>query len=172
MKYKEKRFVYIEKSMIRGRNKRHSRRGFSLIDVMVAAVVLAVAVVGTSGFRYHSTLDCRRAERHTAAARAALLLSESWRGTGGDEAYDPVSYLSSNLNIEAGDGPEAPEGYTLLGSYVVTVNGTICYTTLSWQDTDDLRTLNVQVAWSQRAEGDESLGEADKSFALTTYAAQ
>ena len=159
--------------MTRGGHKRFWRGGFSLIDVMVAAVVLAVAVVGTSSFRYHSSLDCRSAERHTAAARAALLLSESWRGTGGDEAYDPVSYLSSEVAIEAGDGPDAPDGYTALGSYEVTVNGTVCYTTLAWKDGDDgLRELNVQLMWSQRGQGDEGIGEADKSFALTTYAAQ
>jgi Tfp pilus assembly protein PilV len=159
--------------MTADRYKSFGRGGFSLIDVMVAAVVLAVAVVGTSSFRYHSSLDCRRAERHTAAARAALLLSESWRGTGGDEAYDPVSYLHSAVTIEAGDGPDAPEGYTALGSYVITVNGTVCYATLAWKDGDDgLRGLNVQLMWSQRGQGDQGIDEADKSFALTTYTVQ
>ncbi len=159
--------------MIRGRHKRFRRGGFSLIDVMVAVAVLVMAIVGTSSFRYHSNLDCRRAERQSAAARAALLLSESWRGTGGDEAYDPVGYLSSTVTIEEGDGPDAPDGYTALGSYEVTVNGTICYATLAWKDGDDgLRELNVQLMWSQRGQGDEGIDEADKSFALTTYAAQ
>jgi type II secretory pathway pseudopilin PulG len=158
--------------MVRSASRKAGRRGFSLIDAMVAVVVLAVAIVGTSGFRYHSTLDWRRAQRHTAAARAALLLSESWRGARGSETYNPVSHLSSNLSIEAGDGPDAPDGYTALGSYVVTLNETICYATLAWQDTDDLRTLVVQVVWSQRGIGDQGVGQADKSFALTTYAAR
>jgi len=32
--------------------------------------------------------------------------------------------------------------------------------------------LNVQLMWSQRGQGDQGIDEADKSFALTTYAAQ
>jgi len=159
--------------MVRVKDKRFVQSGFSLVGVMVAVAVLVIAIVGTSGFRYHSSLDCVRAEHHTAAARAALLLSESWRGAGGDEAYDPVSYLSSTVTIQEGDGPDAPDGYTALGSYEVTVNGTVCYATLAWKDGDDgLRELNVQLMWSQRREGDRGLDEADKSFALTTYAAQ
>jgi prepilin-type N-terminal cleavage/methylation domain-containing protein len=158
--------------MMKSKERKAARTGFSIVEVVVAIVVIAVAVVGTSGFRYHSTLDWRRAERHTIAARVALLLSESWRGDRGRETYDPVSHLSSNLDIEAGEGPDAPTGYTALGSYTVTVNAMTCYATMAWQDTDDLRTLNVQVVWSQRGEGDGGINDADKSFALTTYAAQ
>jgi hypothetical protein len=160
------------RQMLIQRKRKAIGRGFSIVEVVVAAVVIAVAVVGTSGFRYHSALDWRRAVRHTSAARAALLLCESWRGTGGDEDYNPVSHLGANTNIATGDGPEQPDGYTLLGSYTLSVNGTLCYATLSWKDvTEGLRALNVAVAWTQRGENGGGYDAADKIFPLTTYAA-
>jgi prepilin-type N-terminal cleavage/methylation domain-containing protein len=71
------------------------RKGLTIVEVMVAITVLAVAALGASAYRYYSTLDVRRADMRTTAARLGLLLCESWRGAGGDTSYDPTAHLGS-----------------------------------------------------------------------------
>lgn len=58
---------------------KHSK-GFSLIEVMVAILILSIAVIGTSGYRYYTALDARKADMQATAARVALMLCESWGG--------------------------------------------------------------------------------------------
>jgi len=148
---------------------------------MVAVTILLIALIGTSTFRYAAALDGRRADAHTTAARVALALSESWRGIKGDPAYDPTANLGSDLEVAAGEGPDKPEDFTLLGSYTVQFDdgaGVNDYAaTLSWKDNQTvsgLRALNVVVAWSSREQpvGDnkkDAGATADKSFGLTVY---
>lgn len=147
------------------------RRGFSLVSVMIAIAILLAALIGTSNFRYYSTLDAKKAAAKITASRIGLMLCENWRGLGGMETYDPAAYLGSDLTITASSGPSEPADFTLLGSYTVTVNGANFYITLSWKDVSaGLRALNIIVAWAQREQGTSSLNDAEKSFKLTTYA--
>ncbi len=146
------------------------RRGFSLVSVMIAIVIILAALIGTSNFRYYSTLDAQKAAAKITAARIGLMLCENWRGIGGVETYDPATSLGSALTITASTGPDKPEDFTLLGSYTITVNEAHYYITLSWKDVSTgLRALNIIVAWAQRTQGVSSLNDADKSFKLTTY---
>ena len=148
-----------------------SRSGFSLVSIMIAITVLIAALIGTSNFRYYSALDAKKAAAKITASRIGLMLCENWRGLGGIETYDPVTYLSSELTITTSTGPAKPGDFTLLGSYTVTVNNANYYVTLSWKDMSaGLRALNIIVAWAQRELGTSSLNDADKSFRLTTYA--
>ncbi len=147
------------------------RRGFSLASVMIATVIILVALIGTSNFRYYSTLDAQKAAAKITASRIGLMLCENWRGIGGVDTYDPSTSLGSALTITTSTGPAKPADFTLLGSYTITVNGANYYITLSWKDVSTgLRALNVVVAWAQRNQGVSSLNDADKSFKLTTYA--
>lgn len=155
------------------------RRGVSLVDTMVAVSILLMALLGMFTIRYRVALDARRADARTTAARIAQMLCESWRGLDGDETYDPVIHLASDLGMAQGAGPANPDDFTLLGSYTVAFNdGTGVdnyFTTLSWKDIQPgLRALNVLVAWASR----EQLGDAaqqidgvsvDKSYELTVY---
>ncbi len=147
------------------------RRGFSLVSVMIATVIILVALIGPSNFRYYSTLDAQKAAAKITASRIGLMLCENWRGLGGVETYDPATSLDSALTITSSTGPDKPEDFTLLGSYTITLNGANYYTTLSWKDVSTgLRALNIIVVWAQREQGTSSLNDADKSFKLTTYA--
>ncbi len=147
------------------------RRGFSLISVMIAMAILLAALIGTSNFRYYSTLDAKKAAAKITASRIGLMLCENWRGLGGVETYDPTTSLGSVLTITSSTGPDKPEDFTLLGSYTITLNGANYYITLSWKDVSTgLRALNIIVVWAQREQGTSSLNDADKSFKLTTYA--
>lgn len=149
--------------------------GFSLVDTMVAVVILLIAVIGTSIFRYNSTLDGRRFNSQTSAARIALMLSESWRGINGDLTFDPTVLSTSDLTINENiqSISAKPSDFTLLGSYIINLNdvhGVNYHAILSWKDIESgLRALNVVVAWAQRGAGEDGVENVDKSFRLTAY---
>jgi len=159
--------------------------GLTLVEVMAAMTVLAIAVLGASAFRYHAALGARKADLQTDAARTALLLCESWRGASGPNTFNPTQLATTNpaLAIEAviiSGGPAAPTDFTLLGNYKITVDSVdYYYAVLSWKDVSPgLRALNVIVAWDQRGSGPSSgrgnvydwgSVDASKSFKLTTY---
>jgi hypothetical protein len=88
----------------------------------------------------------------------------------GSETYDPVARLGAGMAITASEGPDAPEGYTVLGSYEIVLNDITFYATLSRKDINSsLRALNTTVVWAQRTHEQNGLDDSDKSFELTTY---
>ena len=158
--------------------------GLTLVEVMVAIVVLAIAALGASAFRYHAALGVRKADLQTGAARTALLLCESWRGASDPNTFNPTQLATANPALAIGavtisGGLAAPTDFTLLGNYKITVDSFDYYAVLSWKDVSPgLRALNVIVAWDQRGSGPSSgagnvydWGSVDssKSFKLTTY---
>lgn len=147
------------------------QEGASLLEIMLAIMILAITVIGTSGYRYHSILDTKKANARITAARTALLLCESWHGTTMPELFDPVSHLSSNLSISSSDdGPSVDEDYTLLGNYAIVANDATHYATLSWGYVQPgLRALNVTVAWPLGNPRSEEYEDADREVKLTTY---
>ncbi len=149
---------------------RRFRRGFSITDVIVAMLVVAIAVIGTISLRYQSSMDAKRAEVAMPASRLALMMVETWRGFAGSETFNPVTSLSSDITIENSGGPTAPGGFTLLGTYKVQLNNVEYYTALSYKDINaSLRALNVQIEWEQKGAEQATANESDKSFALTVY---
>ena len=146
------------------------RSGISLTETMHAAAILSITLIGVSGYRYCSMLDTRKADAYIASARIGYMLSESWRGMQGYEAYDPVARLGTGMTITASEGSDAPGGYTVLGSYKIVLNDITFYATLSWKDlSSNLRALNTLVVWAQRTHDQNALVDSDKSFELTTY---
>ncbi|MFC1636247.1 hypothetical protein ACFL5Z_15560 [Planctomycetota bacterium] len=155
------------------------RRGVSLLDTMAAVVILMIALLGTFTLRYTVALDGRRADARTTAARIAMMLCESWRGIDGDETYDPVIHLSSDLKVAEGTGPAYPDDFTLLGSYTIAFDDGIgvdnYMTTLSWKDIQSgLRALNVIVTWASREQLEGKIQQidgisVDKSYELTIF---
>lgn len=153
--------------------------GFTLVEIMLATVILLIAILGTSAFRYNAALGARKADSRMAAARTALLLCESWRSVSDPNSFNPVLLASGDPNsalaveaVQHYEGPAVPTDFTALGSYKIAVDGVNCYATLSWKDVSPgLRALNVIVAWDQRGSGTGYFADADKSFKLTTYVA-
>lgn len=151
-------------------NKFRFQSGVSLIEVMVTIVILSIGVIAASGYRYHSTLNITRADTQTAAAEIGWTLCESWRGVKGDPNYNTVTSLTPALTITAGDGPDTPTGFTLMGKYHVTLNGVNYFVNMSWKNlTASLRILNVTVAWAQAKRGQTTLSDTDKQFKVVTY---
>jgi len=161
--------------------RRKSASAFTLVEVMGAILILLVATLGASAYRYHAALDARKAAAHAGAARVCLLLCESWRGVKGTETYDPTAYLGSDLSITTIADSSGLEyqykdaGFTLLGCYTVVANGVDYNALLSWKDIDTgLRALNVVVAWSPKGQTGTSYASYyayKNSFKLTTYTA-
>jgi len=152
----------------RGCERAKSPCGLTLIEVMCAILVLSVAVLGASAYRYYATLDVRKAEQQVTAARLALLLCEGWRGVKATETYDPVGYFGQELDIEAVDeGPKIPAESGYLGHYKIDVGSVDYHSMLGWNgDANGLRALNVYVAFQDSGSG----SEVTKSYKLSTYA--
>jgi len=149
-----------------------SAGAFTLIEVIAAILILSIAVLGTSGYRYYAALDARKATMHTTAAGIGLLLCESWRGLSDPNTFNPDTYFGSDLAIApiTGFTWSAYEGFTPLGGYIVVADGCDYYALLSWKDVGTgLRALNVVVAWTYRGQVVTSIADIDKSFELTTY---
>ncbi|MBN2269562.1 MAG: prepilin-type N-terminal cleavage/methylation domain-containing protein [Sedimentisphaerales bacterium] len=153
-----------------------SRAGITLIEVMSAIVIIAIAVLGASAYRYYSTLDGRKAVLQSTAARVALLLNENWRGRGYDHItdFDPVSNLSLDMAIApSGIGPDYATGFTALGQYEITVNDSRFWAALSYRtDSADLRTLNTVIAWAERPNDAGGVISMPRTFRLTTFVTQ
>ncbi len=160
-----------------------STAAFTIIEVMGAILILLIAFIGASGYRYYAALDAQKATMQATAARIGLLLSENWRGVEGIETYDPAAYFGSELVItedtvfefssdHAITGPIVTESFTPLGTYKVVIDDATYYAILSWKDVStELRALNVVIAWELR--GREVTSDTDvsglKLFKLTTY---
>ena len=169
--------MFSQKTTKKYRSAKRSRLGSTLLNTLIAVVILLIAFVGTSSIRYHSSLDARKAISQINAARIALLLSEGWRGIDGDINYDPISNLGSEITITSDEGPEAPIDYTVLDSYKIQIDNDtdtgyqiIYYATLSWKDVNTgLRALNITIAWAQKDRDIDGLSGTDKSYTLTNY---
>lgn len=99
--------------------------GFTLVEQMVAAAVLAVATLGTLGYQYHAAAMGRIARGQIAAARAAHLLLVDWKSTGGSTEYDPA-----NLGLGFSESGTVPAGFTTPAGLGTTLNGTVYGITL------------------------------------------
>ncbi len=157
-------------------------KGTSLIEVIVAMGILAIAVTGALIHRYYATLNTKEAVAHITSARISTLLCESWGGVKGSDTYEPVSHLGSELQISPVTGIGEPEhfgDFTPLGIYEISLDESKYYIALAWKDiVVGLRALNVVVAHkysSTMLEGG-STGYAfqwsdddNNLFKLTTY---
>ncbi len=149
--------------------------GFTFTEVMGAIVVLTVAVLGTSAYRYHATVDVRKANLKTTGARVGCLLSETWRGSADPNTFDPVSHLGADLTIQSlasFQGSGTPSGHSELGTYGITVDEEDYQAKLFWKDVSaGLRALSVIIVWDWDRQN-QSMGSnipPSKSFRLTTY---
>ncbi|MBM4028472.1 MAG: prepilin-type N-terminal cleavage/methylation domain-containing protein [Planctomycetes bacterium] len=114
--------------------------GFTLIEQMVAAAVLAVATLGTLGYQYHAATMGRIARGQIGAARAAHLLLVDWKSTGGSKEYDPAGLglgFSERGAVPAGFTTPAGLGTTLNDMvYGITLDGLPMLAALKYQDVD------------------------------------
>ena len=128
----------------------------TLVEVLVAMAVLAIAALGALGYEYHAALQARIAHAQTTATRTAQLLLEDWKSTGGSEDYDPIALglgFSSNV-IYLAQGIVLPNGV-----YNITVDDVPMLIVLKWADVAydseaevTLRQLTVTAVWRRNTE--------------------
>jgi hypothetical protein len=157
-----------------------SAGGFTFTEIMGAILVLTVAVLGSSAYRYYAALDTRKADLQTTAARVGSLLCETWRGASEPNSYDPVAYFGTDLAIEdlyipdtGGHRFPAHTGSTRLGAYRIVAEDDSYNAMLTWRDIyPGLRALNVVVIWGEQEDSYSSTnysGRPNNVFRLTTY---
>lgn len=135
----------------------------TLVEVMLAMVILIIAATGALSFEYHTARHAKIARAQICATRTARLLLEDWMSTGGSIEYDPTA-------LELGFSADGDV-------YAITVDRVPMLVTLAWKDVDydattgvTLRRLDVTVRFgtaSQAADADRL--EKIRHVILTTY---
>lgn len=147
-----------------------SRKGFSILEIMIAIAICLIAITGTAAYRYNAALNTRQADFHSTAVRTALLFCEGWNGVRGTASFNPVTAFSAETDIVENDGHVTPDGFTPIGSYKVALDGYNYYVTLSSQNiSTDLRILNIAVNWDPTGRNTGNYADATKSYQLTMY---
>jgi type II secretory pathway pseudopilin PulG len=82
----------------------------TLIEVMIAILILSITALATSGFRYYAAMDARKADVKITAARLASLILTGWKGNGGYSGY-------SKYDLIAGVDPLDPNDYDIEYDY-------------------------------------------------------
>ena len=112
----------------------------TLVEVMVAMVILAIAALGALSYQYHAAGHVRIARAQSAATHVAQLLLEDWKSTGGSEEYDP-----SILAVGFSSPQPIPAKWTDVKAmvlaeplnsavYAVTIDDLPMLVMLSWED--------------------------------------
>jgi len=158
-----------------GRILKKRNNGVTLIEVMIAALAIAVVVIGAMQFQFFCALDAHKADVRAVAGRIGLLLLEDWKALQGDDTLDPLTvlnYYPSEFTIVNGTTNDGGSGYEPpFSRFVVRVDnmGVEYHVTLSYNDMDPpdgLRNLVVCVAWRSRS----NLAGPDEEVNLMTRA--
>ena len=165
-------------------HRRPCAAGVTLIEVIMASVILVVAALGTLRCQYYAAVHGRIAKAQMSAAHVAQLLLEDWKSTGGSTEYDPARLelgFSDPLAIPSGFSTAGGLGSTLHGGvYAITLGETRVQVMLKHRDVIDddyakatLRQLSVIIRFA--ANDDGKGGESDRRLAemppmtLVTY---
>ena len=160
-------------------SRRSVRRGFTLLELVIAALILGIMSVGLLSYQYYATRDARHADAQATASRLAKLVLDHWKGTGGHDTYNPITLLNASLPIAAsstiGPAPADADGssFSLLGRYRVTINNDHYFLTCSYRDAPAIgpRLLNVAAAWRPDFANDV-LGEDAREVRYSAFCGQ
>lgn len=138
--------------------------GFSLLETVIAIVILTILSIGTLGYHYLASRMASRANAELTAARTARFILDNWKKTGGDEHFN-----LQDLNA----------GFNRIGNsnqYTVTINRLPMTAEVSWKDIDEnrlsmtqIRQIQVTIRWkSDYSQGSMTAG--DPCYIIATYA--
>jgi len=173
--------------------RRKTAAAVTLIEVMAAMAILAIAALGTGGYQYYAVQQTKVANAQVTATRTAQLLLEDWKSTGGSIDYDPAilglgfsTALSRPDNFIYSSGMSVGANNVLRNTvYAATINNIPMLVLLLYRDVDydsaaeiTLRELTVVIR-EGKADA-EYLGYLDgrspkrykliRPITLTTYA--
>ena len=148
------------------KKKKKFKSGFSIIEVMLTLGFLLALVLGTMGFSYYSTLDTKKSDVKSTAARICSMILEDWKATGGKSTYDAVAAFEDEFDISQSTdstiinlvnsvtvygGNDTYIVNNIIGSYKILINYTNHYVTLWYNNSTatEPRMLNVRSTWMQ-----------------------
>ncbi len=77
--------------------------GITLIEVVLATMMIAIAAVGTLSYEYHGVRQMQIARAHSAAVRIGYFLLEDWKANGGSSLYAANAFgVASPDNLDMG----------------------------------------------------------------------
>ena len=85
-------------------NGRRRSRGMTLVEVVLACVVVAIGVVGGLSYGYHGAVQTQHARTHASAVRVGYYLLEDWKANGGSELYASAASMVPNPTTLEIDG--------------------------------------------------------------------
>ena len=91
-----------ERSIIVSIRPTKSARALTLVEVMLATVILGIAAVGALSFEYHADRHTKIARVQISGTNTARLLLEDWMSTGGAIDYAPTE-LDIGFSEDGGD---------------------------------------------------------------------
>ena len=145
----------------------------TLIETVLASVVIMVAGIASIGYRYSVAMDTCKAEDQICASRLGIMLLEGWKGWAGSSDFAPEVSYGSILNISsAGSGLNvANGGFDILNHYKIVSDGVSYYAVLSSKDATETepKMLNVQITWSRDRQDQSVSSKARSTIRLTTY---
>lgn len=78
----------------------------TLVEVVIACVVVAIGVVGGLSYGYHGAMQTRHARTHASAVRIGYYLLEDWKANGGSELYASAAPMVPNPTTLEIDGQQ------------------------------------------------------------------
>lgn len=148
---------------VQKRAKQSVHSGFTLLELVIAALVLGVVSVGAMGYHYHARRMSLRAKVEIAAARTGRLILDNWKKAGGDENFDLTTLqMGFSKSVSTDD-------------YRVTIDGVPMSVTLDWQDIDNdplamvtLRQIETAIRWRSNFQPG-AVQDSDPRYVISTY---
>jgi prepilin-type N-terminal cleavage/methylation domain-containing protein len=141
----------------------HFRSGFSLLEMVIAILILAILSVGTLGYHYLATRMAIRANAEITAARTARFILDNWKKTGGDE----------NFNLK--DLDAGFDKVSNSNQYTATIDRLPMTAEVYWKDIDEntlsmtkIRQIQVTIRWKSDY-STSKLTAGDPSYIMATY---
>lgn len=156
------------------------KSGVTLVELMVAMVVIIIAVLGATMYRYGSVTDARKADIQMCAGRVALLVMEEWKVAAGSYTFDLADDISLN-SVFANGSDDITISAKIDDYWRVSLTGgkdSHYYVKIGWEDDidddgsddDGIRRLDVQVAWKLSAvSGVPDTGDWARAVNLSSY---
>lgn len=154
------------KNRIKNRKHDRRRRAFSLVECIIAGMVVMIVMIAIITFRSTAVASAEHAENRLLAARSANLLLEAWRGQRAAPAFDPLLHgFEDDFQIEQMASPgilgvdpagsqaadlHSQAGLNVLGNYRILVDDKEFYAQLLYgglAGVQNLRSIHVLVVW-------------------------
>jgi len=148
------------------RKRKRCIRGVSLVEVLVATVVISIATVGALSYESYAARQARMAYAQAAAVRIAHLLLQDWKANAGSVFYasGSIATVPNPLDLDMDFSREGG------GVYRTTVDGIPMQVQLSRQYPQPGRVIPItaKVQWKRDFTDGQFLAD-DPSVEFTAY---